>query len=63
MTGQFKDGVGDFFGEDSHNGVPVLVRYRWSDITADSARWVQAFSTDGGETWLDNWSMEMTRRH
>jgi hypothetical protein len=63
VTGQFKDGIGDFFGEDDYNDVPVLVRYRWSEVTADSARWAQAFSTDGGETWLDNWYMDMTRRH
>ena len=63
VTGQFKDGIGEFFCEDSYNDVPVLVRYRWSGITATSALWEQAFSTDGGETWLDNWYMNMTRRH
>ncbi|HUN36635.1 MAG TPA: hypothetical protein VMU95_31965 [Trebonia sp.] len=62
VTGQFKDGIGDFFGEDTYNDVAILVRYRWSDITADSARWEQAFSTDGGQSWLDNWYMQMTRR-
>jgi len=62
VTGQFKDGIGEFFGEDTYNDVPILVRYRWSGITADSARWEQAFSTDGGGSWLDNWSMDMTRR-
>jgi len=62
VTGQFSGGIGEFFGEDDYNGVPVQVRYQWSGITAGSAHWEQAFSTDGGETWLDNWSMEMTRR-
>lgn len=62
VTGAFKDGTGEFFGEDSYNDVPILARFRWADITADSAHWEQAFSTDGGETWLDNWYMDATRR-
>jgi hypothetical protein len=63
VTGQFKDGIGDFLGQDDYNDVPVLVRYRWSGITESAARWAQAFSVDGGQSWLDNWYMDMTRRH
>ena len=62
VTGTFSDGVGEFFGEDTHNEVPVLARFRWTDITADSAHWEQAFSTDDGQTWLDNWYMDSARR-
>jgi predicted dehydrogenase len=62
VTGGFKDGTGEFLGEDTHNDVPVLVRFRWTGITAGSARWEQAFSADGGQTWLDNWYMDATRR-
>ena len=56
------DGVGEFFGEDTYNGVPILARFRWSGITANTARWEQAFSVDGGQTWIDNWFMASTRR-
>jgi hypothetical protein len=42
--------------------VPILARFRWTGITADSAHWEQAFSADGGETWLDSWYMDATRR-
>ena len=62
VTGVFKDGVGEFFGEDTYNDVPILARFRWTDITAASAHWEQAFSTDNGQTWLDNWYMDSTRR-
>jgi hypothetical protein len=44
------------------------VRNRWrtdflglADITPDSARWEQAFSVDGEQTWVTNWIMEFTR--
>jgi hypothetical protein len=47
---------------DITNDVLILARFRWTDITADSARWEQAFSADGGQTWLDNWYMDATRR-
>jgi len=62
VTGQFKDGVGEFYGEDTYNDVPILARFVWSGITADRAHWEQAFSTDGGQTWLDNWYMDVTKR-
>jgi hypothetical protein len=61
VVGHFADGVGDFLCPDTHDGTPVLVRYRWSDISAASARWAQAFSTDDGATWETNWTAEFTR--
>ena len=61
MRGAFVDGVGTFFGDDEHRGTPVRVRFLWSDITASSARWEQAFSTDGGATWEVNWRMTFER--
>ena len=62
VVGRFVDGVGEFYGDDQHEGQPVFVRYRWSEITTKSARWEQAFSTDQGETWETNWIMTFTRR-
>ena len=61
VVGGFKDGVGTFIGEDTFNGRPILVRFLWSDITASTCRWEQAFSPDGGATWEVNWVMESTR--
>ena len=59
--GGFADGVGEFFGNDEHGAAPILVRFRWSGITANGARWEQAFSVDRGETWETNWIMTFTR--
>lgn len=61
VVGGFKDGVGTFLAEDTFNGQPITVRFIWSNITATSTRWEQAFSPDGGETWEINWIMESTR--
>ncbi|MEN9866940.1 MAG: hypothetical protein RL748_2530 [Pseudomonadota bacterium] len=61
VVGKFCDGVGVFEGTDLFDGKPVRVRYTWSHITANSARWEQAFSQDEGQSWETDWVMEMTR--
>lgn len=61
LAGGFADGIGSFFADETFNGKPIRVRFLWSDITADSARWEQSFSSDGGETWEVNWVMNFTR--
>jgi len=62
VRGRWVDGVSLLYGEDEHDGRPVLANYRWSDVTETTARWEQAYSVDGGETWETNWIMEFTRR-
>ena len=59
--GEFKDGRGEFFDQESFNGRTILVRNVWSDITADSCRFEQSFSDDGGKTWEVNWIAVDTR--
>jgi hypothetical protein len=61
VMGGFKDGTGIFVGDDTLNGRPIKVRFRWSKITANSAHWDQAFSPDNGATWEINWDMDFTR--
>jgi hypothetical protein len=55
-TGEFKNGRGEFFDTEPFNGRNILVRNVWSDITANSCHFEQAFSDDGGKTWEVNWS-------
>jgi hypothetical protein len=43
------------------NGRPIRVRFVISDITENSARFEQAFSGDGGQTWEVNWIAVDTR--
>jgi hypothetical protein len=61
VVGAFTDGVGTFFGDDQLRGQPIRVRFIWSDITARSARWEQAFSNDLGVSWEVNWIMYFDR--
>ncbi|MGA8866143.1 MAG: hypothetical protein WB510_04205 [Candidatus Sulfotelmatobacter sp.] len=53
--GEFKDGRGEFFDQETLNGRTILVRFVVSDITPNSCRFEQSFSEDGGTTWEKNW--------
>ena len=53
--GGFKDGRGEFFGNETLGGKPIVVRFVISDIKPDSIHFEQAFSADGGKTWEVNW--------
>jgi hypothetical protein len=53
-VGEFKNGQGEFIDQEIFNGRTILVRFGVSDITPSSARFDQAFSTDGGKTWEVN---------
>lgn len=61
MVGGFNDGRGVFYANDTFHGRPIRVRFLWSNSSAATCRWEQAFSTDGGESWETNWIMEFTR--
>ena len=61
VKGRFENGVGTFYSDGVVDGRPIRTRFIWSHITRDSARWEQAFSSDGGVTWDTNWVMEFRR--
>lgn len=59
--GEFKNGRGEFFNQETLNGRAILVRFVISDITPTSCRFEQSFSDDGGKTWEVNWIAVDTR--
>jgi len=61
-VGGFKDGRGEFFSQETLDGRPISVRFVISPITANSIRFEQAFSADGGKTWEVNWIATDTRQ-
>ena len=61
MIGEFQQGRGEFFDQESFAGRAIFVRNRFLDITTNSCRFEQAFSEDGGKTWETNWVMTFTR--
>jgi hypothetical protein len=61
LRGRFADGTGTFYGKDSLDGRPILVRFTWSQMTSRSAHWEQAYSGDDGKTWETNWQVDFQR--
>ena len=59
--GEFRNGRGEFYDQETINGRAVLVRFVISEIKPDSCRFEQAFSDDGGKTWEVNWIAIDTR--
>jgi hypothetical protein len=61
MIGEFKNGRGEFYDQETLEGRAIYVRFVISDITPDSCHFEQAFSDDGGKTWEVNWIATDTR--
>jgi hypothetical protein len=61
VYGGFRDGRGEFFGQDSLDGRAIFVRFVISKVTNESWRFEQAYSEDGGRTWEVNWIATDTR--
>jgi hypothetical protein len=61
LIGDFKSGRGVFYNQDTHAGRTVFVRNVYFDIAADSYRFEQALSDDGGRTWRTNFTAHVIR--
>ena len=60
-VGEFKNGRGELYATETVNGRQVLIRGVWSHIAPDSHTFDEAYSTDGGRTWLPVFIAELTR--
>ena len=61
VVGSFDGDFGTFRGEDTQDGRPVLVTFRWDRSDPAHPVWQQAFPPDGGATWETNWIMHFRR--
>jgi len=50
-VGEFRNGQGEFFVQDTLNGKSLLNRYVWSQIASSSPHFEESWSSDGGRTW------------
>ena len=60
VVGQFKNGQGEFYGQDTYKGRAVLVREIYSPVDSKTRHLEIAYSEDGGRTWETNWNMTDT---
>ncbi|MCV2352985.1 DUF1579 domain-containing protein [Paucibacter sp. B2R-40] len=61
VVGQFRDGIGCFYADDTLRGQPIRVRFMWTTrAESGQPRWEQAFSNDGGASWECNWVMDFS---
>jgi hypothetical protein len=56
------DGRGLFYGQDMLGGRAISVRFIITRVSPNVARFEQAYSVDGGNTWENNWLAVDTRR-
>lgn len=59
--GEFRNGRGEFYDQETFNGRAILVRFVITQLSAGSCHFEQAFSDDGGKTWEINWIADDTR--
>ena len=60
-VGEFHDGRGEFYDQETIGNRVLLVRFVISGVTRDSCHFEQAFSVDGGKGWEVNWIATDTR--
>ena len=61
QVGQFNNGRGEFYAQDTLQGRAILIRYVWENVSAGTTHFEQSFSMDGGKTWEPNWIYDGTR--
>ena len=60
VVGEFKNGVGEFFGKEVFKDKEVKLRFIWNKPSEDTARWEQAYYDETNNKWETNWTMLFT---
>lgn len=60
VTGEFKNGIGVFFGNELYKGKEVKLRFTWEKPSINTARWEQAYLDEKSNVWETNWTMLFT---
>jgi hypothetical protein len=61
QVGEFKNGKGEFFAQDTIDGRIIYVRFAWDLTNPNVPHFEQSYSDDGGRTWEVNWITDQTR--
>ena len=61
LIGEFKNGRGELYAQDTRDGRTILIRAVWSDITPDAHHFEESYSDDGGKTWAPVFIANLTR--
>jgi len=61
LVGEFRDGRGELYSQDTFKDRSILVRGVWSDIEPNSHRYTESYSADGGRTWAPAFIGTLTR--
>jgi len=62
-VGEFRNGRGEFYDQETYQGRAILVRFSVSEMTSNSCHFEQAFSADGGKSWETNFVVTETLVH
>ncbi len=60
VTGEFKNGIGEFYGTELYKGEEVKLRFIWKRPSINTAIWEQAYYDEKEKEWETNWTMLFT---
>jgi hypothetical protein len=60
VTGEFKNGIGEFFGNELYEEKEVKLRFTWKKPSLNTALWEQSYYDEKRNAWEINWTMLFT---
>lgn len=61
VKGNFKEGSGEFYGQELFNGKTVNLKFTWTKTSNELVHWNQAYYDDSSDDWEINWIMDFTK--